>query len=202
MIILRNKIYSSSPTAPRYNPDQDGGDKEKKNKNTSAKLTGEVLGTATIGSLGALGAGGIGKKVAKGVVSAKAGKEAKAEYKKFLKGEDYRRLRSLEQIEAKRALEKAPYEKNWWTKFTHRFERKSADYVAEGRRDRLAGELKKARLSKKAELAGIRDAKIAKAGRIGKKAGLVGGLALTSGLVAKKVYDSTIGKRKRGSEND
>ena len=189
MIILRNKSFSSQPTAPKYNPDQQGNDGEKKNKNPRAKLTGEVLGTATIGSLGALGAGGIGEKAAKGIIGAKAGKEAKAEYKKFLRSEDYRRLKNLEQIEAKRALEKAPYEKNWWTKLTHRFERKSADYVAEGRKDRLAGELKRARLAKKAELIGARDAKIAKTGKLGKKAGLIGGLALTSGLVAKKVYD-------------
>ena len=192
MIILRNKSFSSpTPTAPKYNPDQQ---EEKKNKNPRAKLTGEVLGTATIGSLGALGVAGLGEKAAKGVVGAKAGKEAKAEYKKFLKGEDYRRLKGLEQIEAKRALEKAPYEKNWWTKLTHRFERKSADYVAEGRKDRLAGELKKARVAKKTELIGTRNAKVAKAGRIGKKAGLIGGLALTSGLVAKKVYDYNKGK--------
>lgn len=199
MIILRNKQYTDNqPQAPKYN----FGEEEKKSnekspsKDEKAKKAGEILGTAAIGAGGTLAAGELLKKGAEGAVGKIAGKKARSEYREYLKGQDYRRLKGLEQIEAKRKLERAPYEGGWFKK--NRFELKSADYVAEGRRSRLEDKLKAENLAKKKDLIAKRDAKIAKAGKFGKKVGLIGGTAFTAGLVAGKILNS----RKKGKEDE
>ena len=188
MIILRNKIFSSSsPQAPVYNPD---ADVKKEDKNSNARLAGEVIGTSLIGAGGALAASDLAKKSAEKVVGIREGKKAKAAYRDYLKTGDYRRLKGLEQIEAQKNLEQAPYKKNWLKKILNRSKIKDAEYVAEGRKSRLMGKINAENLAKKKELIAARDAKIAKAGKLGKKVGLLGGLAVGTGLVAKKIYDN------------
>lgn len=190
MIILRNKQYTDhQPQAPKYN----FGEEENKNnekspsKNEKAKKAGEILGTAAIGAGGTIAAGELLKKGAEGAVGKIAGKKARSEYREYLKGQDYRRLKGLEQIEAKRKLERAPYEGGWFKRLKNRFELKSADYVAEGRRSRLGDKLRAENLAKKKDLIAKRNAKIVKAGKLGKRVGLIGGTALTAGLVAGKL---------------
>lgn len=192
MIILRNKQYTDNqPQAPKYN----FGEEEKKSnekspsKNEKAKKAGEILGTAAIGAGGTLAAGELLKKGAEGAVGKIAGKKAKSEYKEYLKGQDYRRLKGLEQIEAQRKLERAPYEGGWFKKIWNRSKLKDADYIAEGKRSRLEGKLKGEDLAKKRDLIAKRNVKISKAGKIGKRAGLIAGTALTAGAIAKKLYD-------------
>lgn len=187
MIILRNKQYTDpQPQAPKYN----FGEEEKKSneksssKNEKAKKAGEILGTAAIGAGGTIAAGELLKKGAERAIRKIAGKKARSEYREYLKGQDYRRLKGLEQIEAKRKLERAPYEGGW---FKNRFELKSADYVAEGRRSRLEDKLRAENLAKKKDLISKRDVKIAKAGKLGKRVGLIGGTAFTAGLIAGKL---------------
>lgn len=190
MIILRNKQYTDpQPQAPKYN----FGEEEKKSneksssKNEKAKKAGEILGTAAIGAGGTIAAGELLKKGVEGAVGKIAGKKARSEYREYLKGQDYRRLKGLEQIEAKRKLERAPYEGGWFKKLKNRFELKSADYVAVGRRSRLGDKLRAENLAKKKDLIAKRNAKIAKAGKLGKRVGLIGGTALTAGLIAGKL---------------
>lgn len=190
MIILRNKQYTDhQPQAPKYN----FGEEEKKSneksssKNEKAKKAGEILGTAAISAGGTIAAGELLKKGAEGAVGKIAGKKARSEYREYLKGQDYRRLKGLEQIEAKRKLERAPYEGGWFKRLKNRFELKSADYVAEGRRSRLEDKLRAENLAKKKDLISKRDVKIAKAGKLGKRVGLIGGTAFTAGLIAGKL---------------
>ena len=183
MIIKREKLYTEQPS-----PD--------KEKNAKAKKAGEVLGTAAIGAAGTIGGSKLLGEGAKKVASIRAGKKAKSEYREYMKGQDYRRLKGLEQIEAKRNLERAPYEGNWFKKVWNRSKLKDADYVAEGERSRLESKLKAEDLVKKKELIAKREAKIARAGKIGKRVGLAIGGALTIGGIAKKLID----KNKKGNE--
>lgn len=182
MIIKRNKLYTEPSSSEE--------------KNEKAKEAGEVLGTAAIGAAGTIGGSKLLEKGAEKVASIRAGKKAKSEYREYMKGQDYRRLKGLEQIEAKRNLERAPYEGNWFKKVWNRSKLKDADYVAEGERSRLESKLRAEDLAKKKELIAKREAKIAKSGKLGKRAGLVIGGALTIGGIAKKLID----KNKKGNE--
>lgn len=188
MIILRNKQYTDhQPQAPKYNF---GEPEQQQNKgNDKAKKAGEIIGTAAIGTAGTIGGAELISRGAKKLTSIKAGKEARSEYKEYLKGQDYRRLKGLEQIEAQRKLERAPYKGGWFKKIWNRSKLKDADYIAEGKRSRLEEKLRGEDLAKKKDLIAKRNVKISKAGKIGKRAGLIAGTALTAGAIAKKLYD-------------
>lgn len=197
MIILRNKTYSttSQVSAPKYNPTGEETTENKGRDNSRSKLAGEVLGTAAIGTVGTLGAAGLAEKATKGVVSRVAGKKAKKEYRDFLKSQDYRRLKALEQIDAQKALEQAPYKKTLLGRIMGRSKIKDAEYVAEGKKSRLEGRLKRENLAKREDLIMKRNAKVSRAGRTAKRAAIVGG----SLLMAKAITD----KIKKGrKEND
>ena len=186
IMILKRKLYTDNK-APKYNfgePEQ-----QQSKGNDKAKKAGEIIGTAAIGTAGTIGGAELISRGAKKLTSIKAGKKARSEYKEYLKGQDYRRLKGLEQIEAQRKLERAPYEGGWFKKIWNRSKLKDADYIAEGKRSRLEGKLKGENLAKKRDLIAKRNVKISKAGKIGKRAGLIAGTALTAGAIAKKLYD-------------
>lgn len=182
-MILKRKLYTDK--APAYDFGQ--GEEEKSSKNKDAKLAGEIIGTGLVGAAGTIGGAELLSKGAKEVASRKLGKKARQEYREYLRGQDYRRLKGLEQIEAQKNLEQAPYKGNWLKKLWNKSKLKDAEYVAEGKRSRLESKLRAEDLAKKKSIISKRNAKIAKVGKIGKRAGLIAGGAITAGAIAGKI---------------
>lgn len=182
-MILKRKLYTDK--APAYNFGQ--GEEEKSSKNKDAKLAGEIIGTGLVGAAGTIGGAELLSKGAKEAASRKLGKKARQEYREYLRGQDYRRLKGLEQIEAQKNLEQAPYKGNWLKKLWNKSKLEDAEYVAEGKRSRLESKLRAEDLAKKKSIISKRNAKIAKVGKIGKRAGLIAGGAITAGAIAGKI---------------